>query len=911
MRSKRRRLVALLTLALGASAPAAQQPQTPSFQARADIIPVDVSVLDGRGQPVLDLAAADFTVRIDGQPRRVISAEWIPLTARGATAPEIPVPEGYSSNEQSTGGRLILLAIDQPNIPFTAVRPMQDTVSRFVDGLEATDRIAVIGFGAAAPSISFTTDHNRVKQAIARMPGQQSARDGRHSVGLSTALTFERFEVQNDADRCAPRCTNQALEAIVSRDCPAYNPSRPDERTLCKAEILSDARDLIQTARQEGDVTIRAMQSLLTALKGIDAPKTMIVLSQRFFMDTDRDGVARVTELGALAAAARTSIYGIRLEEESFNIAQRSQSVAPVEDRRLQQQGLETLTSAARGTLFNVTGTGTGIFDRITSELSGYYLLGVEPAGPDRDGKPHAIGVDVSRRGLTVRSRRTMLATAGAADALATSPRDAAMAALAEPFLLTRLPMRGIVFALRGADPSQLQLLIHVEIGSTYTGPVRLAVAHAVFDRDGRAIDGQVTDSRLGPAANGVPSPIEFVAGASVGPGDYTVKLAAVDGDRIGSLELPVRATLIEAGAVKLTELMAGGPVPPGDLLRPSIGARVAFGSVHGYLEAYGSGVSSLAVSFEIAPKNGGAALLTANVPARSAGDDRALFSHMMQVQSLPAGEYQLRAIVSRNETPLKTLTRAFDVPPSNAAAPAAAAGTSIDLAIAVDAKDLTPIFKRDDALRPATVAPFRAQVTTAAGPAFEQGLAQMQKAEYADAEKSFRRAQQQDPESASPLVYLAACLAAAGYDSQAAAAWQTALARGSNVPEVYEWLGESLMRDRLFGDARTVLEDAVDRFPADTRFARSLALLLASSGKGRDAVKTMERFLEKNPGDARATFLVVQWLFNLHRGGAIVHGRVEDLQLARDSAARYAKTTAPDQPLVKQWLDFLEKEKP
>jgi Flp pilus assembly protein TadD len=213
--------------------------------------------------------------------------------------------------------------------------------------------------------------------------------------------------------------------------------------------------------------------------------------------------------------------------------------------------------------------------------------------------------------------------------------------------------------------------------------------------------------------------------------------------------------------------------------------------------------------------------------------------------------------------------------------------------------------------LRPATVAPFRAQVTPAAGPAFEQGLAQMQKAEYADAEKSFRRAQQQDPESASPLVYLAACLAAAGYDSQAAAAWQTALARGSNVPEVYEWLGESLMRDRLFGDARTVFEDAVDRFPADTRFARSLALLLASSGKGRDAVKTMERFLEKNPGDARATFLVVQWLFNLHRAGAIVHGRVEDLQLARDYAARYAKTIAPDQPLVKQWLDYLEKEKP
>jgi tetratricopeptide (TPR) repeat protein len=771
----------------------------------------------------------------------------------------------------------------------------------------------VIGFGVGAPSISFTADRARVKQAIAGMPGQQSARDGRHSVGLATSLALERFSIQNDADACAPRCANQALDSIVSRDCPAYSPSRPAERRLCKGEILSEARDLAQTARQEGEVTIRALRSLLSSLRGIDAPKTLMLLSQRFFMDAERDGVSRITELGSLASLARTSIYGIRLEEESFDIAQGIQSVDPAEDRRLQQQGLETLTSSARGALFNVTGTGTGVFDRIASELSGYYLLGVEPAGTDRDGKSHPIGVDVSRRGVTVRSRRTMLTpalTAAGVDAAAPSPRDAAMAALAEPFLLTGLPLRGIAFALRGPDPAKLQLLIHVDVGSSYTAPARLAVAYAVFDRNGRALDGQVTDSRLAPAANGVPSAVEYGAGASVEPGDYTVKLAAVDGDRVGSLELPVHAALVDAGTVTLTELMAGGPVPPGDLLRPSIGSRVGFGSVHGYLEAYGRDVASLTVTFEIAPKDGGAPLMTANVPARSTGDDRARFSHMMIVQSLPAGEYQLRAVVSRNEATLKTLTRAFEVPSPAAAGAPSATASIVDLAIPVDAKDLMPIFRRDDALRPATVAPFRERVTAAATPAFEQGLAQLQKAEYADAEKSFRRAMQQDPESAAALVYLAACLAAAGYDGQAAAAWQTALARGSDAPQTYEWLGESLMRERQFGDARSVFEDAVERFPQDTRFARSLSLLYATSGKGRDAVKTMERFIDAHPDDARAIFLAVQWLFTLHRAGATVHGRMDDLQLARSYAARYAKTSAPDQPLMKQWLDFLEKER-
>ena len=49
------------------------------------------------------------------------------------------------------------------------------------------------------------------------------------------------------------------------------------------------------------------------------------------------------------------------------------------------------------------------LFERIESELSGYYLLGVESDPRDRDGKSHSIRVDVPRRGAIVRSRRQVL----------------------------------------------------------------------------------------------------------------------------------------------------------------------------------------------------------------------------------------------------------------------------------------------------------------------------------------------------------------------------------------------------------------------------------------------------------------------------------------------------------------------
>src|SRR5262245_53499074 len=175
---------AAIVLLLGGGVSAQQQT---TFQARTDVIPVDVSVVDGRGQPLRDLTAADFTVRIDGQPRRILSAEWIPLATKETPRTERRVPDGYASNEQTAGGRLVVLAIDQPSIPFNAMRPVHDALFRFIDGLESTDMLALIGFGQAAPSVPFTADRERIKQALARVAGQDAADTGRHSVGLSAA----------------------------------------------------------------------------------------------------------------------------------------------------------------------------------------------------------------------------------------------------------------------------------------------------------------------------------------------------------------------------------------------------------------------------------------------------------------------------------------------------------------------------------------------------------------------------------------------------------------------------------------------------------------------------------------------------------------------------------------------------
>src|SRR5262245_57578558 len=61
--------------------PPAQSPPTqttqPIFRAAVDVLRVDVQVVAGDGQPVHSLGLDDFSVHIDGKPRKVVSAELV------------------------------------------------------------------------------------------------------------------------------------------------------------------------------------------------------------------------------------------------------------------------------------------------------------------------------------------------------------------------------------------------------------------------------------------------------------------------------------------------------------------------------------------------------------------------------------------------------------------------------------------------------------------------------------------------------------------------------------------------------------------------------------------------------------------------------------------------------------------
>ena len=162
-------------------------------------------------------------------------------------------------------------------------------------------------------------------------------------------------------------------------------------------------------------------------------------------------------------------------------------------------------------------------------------------------------------------------------------------AALGSPLLSSALPLRVASFSLQGPERDKVQLLIHTDIGTDYPTPKVVSVGYVISDTTGKQIETKAFDVRASPVMNGVPSALQYNAGASLPPGTYNLKLAVAEGDRVGSIEHEIHAALPNAGGLAFSELMAGGPHDAGQLLTPTIGYTVTFGMLHGYVEAYGA----------------------------------------------------------------------------------------------------------------------------------------------------------------------------------------------------------------------------------------------------------------------------------------------------------------------------------
>ena len=921
----------------------AQSDQAPVFRSGVEVMEVDVTVVDAKGMPVRDLRAPEFTVTVDGQPRRVISAEFISEGNASPAATTVARDPYVSNNTDRRPGRLIMLVIDRNNIETHTLRAATAALKHFVSTIAPDDRLSLVTVPPPGPSVDFTTNHALVLDAISRIVGSDDPMVSQFNISDYEAISFE--------NRSNPIVTQRLLfRACGDTDANTMSP--------CDRDVEQEALTIAAHIRQMTSSSVSGYAALLKNLRDVEGPKSMIILSEGLMLEGSQ---GEASALATLAAEARVSINVLMFSQTPGNASQARISETLSQDRDLREAGLETLAARSRGSLFRVITNPQFIFDRLRNEISAHYMLGVEPAERDRDGRPHQIRVQVGRQNVQVRARRQVQYTKLTPN---TWSRDVVMGrVLRSPAANTELPMRLSTYTFRDAAPNKVKLILAAEIDpESMDKELDLAIGFAIFDETGKPVlSGQ--ERKIYSANSDLPIRYELAVG--VDPGTYRVRLAAVDmAGKSGSVERPVPAFGMSNHEFSIGDLILSSVREGrGNDLRAPVVLKVADGQLATYTEMYTNKPGALddtKVVFEIADTADGPALQTSASDIRERTDQtmrQALA--VVPVGALPPGRYVARAMFSKGEKSVGTLTRPVEVVARTGAAGAtgatgatgaAGATGATGAAGAVGATGATSAtmtgivvavrpmeFKKDDVLTPemlraaydaidknhpsAKAAIARARSGKIAGTALMaleagdqnagsilRGIEMLMKGDLNTAANQFNVALRNPPDAPIASFFLGACYAAAGRDKEAVAAWERARAAQLNLPALSLVIADAWLRLGQPADALVPLRAALDRRPDDDDVRRNLAIAQSHLGLHEQAYPTIVPFLDRHPDDADALLIALHALYQLHVEGKTLGSAEEDKARAATYARAYAAAKGPQLALVEKWAEFLSK---
>ena len=362
------------------------------FRSTVELVAVDVQVVDREGLPITSLTANQFEVALDGKRRPVVSADLI----RYSQSPTRRLRYMMTADariEAAATDRIFILAVDQASFRTGPARAAAIAARQFIDRLKPDDLVGLYFYPPSMP-LDLTHDRVAVRARLNKIVGLLDPPLSEFHLSLSEVVDI----TSSDGDTMA---------RVVQREC-----ARGD--VLCAHQVQAEARAIGGIAELQIAQRFSALSDLLAGLTRLPGRKTLVLLSGGL-VATDRPSGhpnmrVQTQALGREAAAANTNLYVLHLDSsflESYSADSNKINIATAyRDNTVMREGLEALAGAAGGALFRIeAGTPEHAFDRVMRETAAYYLLGLEVADADRDGRPHYINVKVRERGATVRNR--------------------------------------------------------------------------------------------------------------------------------------------------------------------------------------------------------------------------------------------------------------------------------------------------------------------------------------------------------------------------------------------------------------------------------------------------------------------------------------------------------------------------
>ena len=306
----------------------------PAFSSSVEVTSVDVSVVDDRGQPV-DRSPAGGLHRPRGRlaPARRERAMGAVVHAGRGRACGVAA-DGYTSNEATTGGRLIVLAIDQPNIPLRRQCAARQDARR----LHRSSR-------AVGPDFGGRLRRRGRHRAVHERPraGEARAR-AHHGRGPRLRRNFDAQPVAGGVAADRQRQHRGASTKSSAANAPAFpacsSPRLPEQHAAAKR------RGIVQLAKRgQRPDDCRRCGRCSTSLTKVDAPKTVILVSQMLPMVDQELDLARGRGAGGVRAREHLRDSARRAGGSVHGPAPRRRRASS--DRMLTTAGLDAARTAS------------------------------------------------------------------------------------------------------------------------------------------------------------------------------------------------------------------------------------------------------------------------------------------------------------------------------------------------------------------------------------------------------------------------------------------------------------------------------------------------------------------------------------------------------------------------------------
>src|SRR6201997_2522374 len=556
----RKLLSLLMGVALLCSSLASQQAGDYTFRTSSELVLVNVTVRDKRGNFLRGLKPEDFTILEDNKPQKVISfdtenidavanvdvAQAKPLSGvaseKGSAASVTAAPD---SANQFKDRRLIVLLFDLTGMEPDEIDRAITSAEHYVDTQMApADLVSIVSLGSSLlVNQDFSSDHQLLKKQLNAF-GEGSGQGYEEGTTGSTEGTPD---------------TGQPFTA----DDTEYNIFNTDRR-------------------------LEAIRSVAEKLSHLQQKKSLIYFSSGM----DRTGIENQSELrAAVNAAVRSNmaIYTMDMRGlqalvaggEAQNASLRGTSaysgqsmINALTSNFTTQETLVTLASDTGGRAFLDSNDFSQVFKGVQQDTSTYYLLGYHSTNPARDGRYRRISVKVNVPGAKIDYRKGYYAPADYQHSTKEDKELQLQEQLASELPATDLPLY------LGAAYFRLE-------ANKYFVPISLVVRGSEIpftrssDRDKATLDviGVVLDSEHHPltrvrdtvklavdtSSDVRKKNVQYDTGVSLPPGKYHLKFVVRENQtgRLGSFETDLEVPDLKTRPLKMSSVVLASQLQP------------------------------------------------------------------------------------------------------------------------------------------------------------------------------------------------------------------------------------------------------------------------------------------------------------------------------------------------------------